>query len=78
MKNRIIDVIARFWFVLLIIFCCVVLSIRFVSGQTLEIKDARRLIEVDQTGKAINVLSNAAKTYPTQVQLCGIIWQWPR
>ncbi len=70
MKNRIIDVIARFWFVLLIIFCCVVLSIRFVSGQTLEIKDARRLIEVDQTGKAINVLSNAAKTYPTS----SIVW----
>jgi tetratricopeptide (TPR) repeat protein len=70
MKNRIIDIIERFWFVLLIIFCCVVLSIRFVSGQTLEIKDAKRLIEVDQTGKAINVLNNATKTYPTN----SIVW----
>ncbi len=70
MKNRIIDIIERFWFVLLIIFCCVVLSIRFVSGQTLEITDAKRLMEVDQTGKAINVLNNATKTYPTN----SIVW----
>src|SRR5688572_5094057 len=64
MINKIKDIFSRFWFVLLIIFCCIVLSIRFVSGQSLEIQDAKRLMEVDQTEKAITVLSRATKTYP--------------
>src|SRR5688572_5316812 len=70
MKNKIIDIIGRFWFVFLILFCCIVLSIRFVSGQSLEIKDSRRLLEVDQTQKAITVLNQATKAYPTT----SILW----
>src|SRR5688572_20839908 len=70
MKNRITDIISRFWFVLLILFCYIVLSIRFVSRQSLEIKDSKRLTEVDQTGKAIAVLSQATKIYPT----ASVLW----
>jgi hypothetical protein len=51
MKDKIIDLISRFWFVLLILFCCIVLSIKFASGRSLEIEHAARLMEVDQTNK---------------------------
>jgi tetratricopeptide (TPR) repeat protein len=70
MINRIKDIFSRFWFVLLILFCCIVVSIRFVSGQSLEMKDSKRLMEVDQTQKAITVLSQATKTYPT----IAVVW----
>jgi tetratricopeptide (TPR) repeat protein len=72
MKNKIFDIIGRFWFVLLILFFCIVLSIRFVSGQSLEIKDSKRLMEVDQPEKAISLLTQATKTYPN----VGIVWYY--
>ncbi len=70
MKDKIIDILSRFWFVLLILFCCIVLSIKFASGQTLEIDNARHLMEVDQTNKAIAVLNQAIQAHPS----VAVLW----
>ena len=70
MKNKLLDILSRFWFVLLIIFCFIVLSLKFASGQSLEIKNSKHLIEVDQTGKAITVLNQAIQAYPS----VSVLW----
>ncbi len=69
MKKNIIDIISRLWFPILILLCCLILSIRFVAGQDIELKEAKRLIEVDQREKAISLLNGAVGKYPPNAQL---------
>ena len=67
--EKIIDLFKRFWFPLFILLCLIALSIGFARGQDVEIRDAKRLVEVDQNQKAIELLNKAATTYPTSAAL---------
>lgn len=65
MKNKIIDLLSRLWFPLLMLLCFIILTLKFASGQNVEIRDSKRLIEIDQTQKAIVLLNQAVQVYPS-------------
>lgn len=69
MKNKIIDILNRLWFPILILLCFIILTIKFASAQTLEIKDSKRLVEIDQNTKALDALNKAIQTYPVSSSL---------
>ncbi|WP_276373426.1 tetratricopeptide repeat protein [Chryseolinea sp. H1M3-3] len=69
MKKNIIDLLSRLWFPILVLLCCLILSIRFATGQDIELKDAKRLVEVDQQKKAISLLNAAIEKYPLNAQV---------
>ncbi len=63
--KKILEFLSRAWFAIFIILCLLILSARFVFGQSAEIQEAKRLIEVDQVQKAVTVLDKAVQTYPS-------------
>ena len=64
MKDKIIDSLNRLWFPILMLLCFLILTIKFSMGQSLEIKEALRSMELDQGKKALTVLNQATKNYP--------------
>src|SRR5688572_23940798 len=65
MKDKIIDILSRLWFPLLMLLCFIILTIKFSMGQSLEIKEALRAMEVDQGKKALSLLNESSKRYPS-------------
>ncbi len=63
--KKILEHLSRLWFAIFIVLCLLILSIRFAIGQTVEIRDAKRFMEVDQNQKATTVLNKAIETYPS-------------
>ncbi|HMG94622.1 MAG TPA: tetratricopeptide repeat protein [Chryseolinea sp.] len=62
--KTIIDSRNRSQSILFIVLCLTLLNIRFAAAQNTEILEAKHLVEVDQTKKAIEVLTKAIQTYP--------------
>ena len=67
--KKILEHLSRLWFAIFIVLCLLILSIRFAIGQTVEIRDAKRFMEVDQNQKATTVLNKAIETYPSAAVL---------
>lgn len=67
--KKLIDILSRLWFPLLMLFFLLILTIQVVFGQTNEINEAKLLSEVDQNKKALDVLNAALKTYPSEAKL---------
>lgn len=70
--KKIIDSFSGLWFAIFIVICLLVLSLRFAFGQDAEIREARRLIEIDQNQKALEVLNEAVQTYPNE----AVVWYY--
>jgi tetratricopeptide (TPR) repeat protein len=62
--KKIIDFRNRIRSILFIVLCLTLLNIKFAAAQNTEILEAKHLLEVDQTQKAIDVLNKAVQTYP--------------